>query len=241
MTLVRLIAALLLFAPLAVHAQPAHPKIVLIAGDDSLPVFDNAVHDMEARLRGPGVKIERLSTSRAVIRNAQMRGTRPEPIRSASLSHVLAAISNMHPAPGQGCFVFATSHGAHHVGLWLSLYDEYLTPRALDAALVKGCGDAPTAVVISSCYSGSFARAPMARANRVILTAARADRSSFGCGAGRSYTVFDKCMIDAFDADSTWHQVFLDARRCVSVEELAEQETPSEPQGFFGADLPLPK
>ena len=224
-----LFRALLLIC-LAFTAHPcaaAPPVSVLVAGDDSLPVFDNAVSAMLAALP-PGTRVARLSTSPSV---AGQPG-----IASATLPHVLAAVAAMHPASGQSCLVFATSHGTHHAGLWLSRQDEYLSPAALDRALQSGCGHAPTVVVISSCYSGSFARPPMARANRIVLTAARADRSSFGCGAGRTYTVYDQCLLAALDHGGTWRQAYASVQTCVRVQERLDGEMASLPQAWFGAE-----
>jgi hypothetical protein len=139
--------------------------------------------------------------------------------------------------------VFATSHGGKNEGLWLSASEDFLTPRALDQALLAGCGDAPTAVVISACFSGIFAQPPMTRANRIVLTAARPDRTSFGCHAGRTYTVYDQCLLAAFARSGSWKAAYASIRTCVAAEEEREQVTPSEPQGWFGAevaDLPLP-
>ena len=68
--------------------------------------------------------------------------------------------------------MYATSHGVKGEGLYLSSVDEVLTPGELDTALRVGCGEAPTVVVISACYSGQFTQSPMTRPNRVILTAA---------------------------------------------------------------------
>ena len=67
----------------------------------------------------------------------------------------------------------------------------FLDPVRLDRALAQGCGEAPTVVVLSGCYSGIFARPPMTRPNRVILTAARIDRPSFGCSIEDQFTEFD--------------------------------------------------
>ncbi len=207
---------------LAFSFAHASDKIVLIAGDDSLPVFDNAAGAMQAHLHASSGDVQRLS--------AALAGP-----HAASLGHVLAAVASMRPGPGQGCFVFATSHGGRNEGLYLSNSDDFLTPRALDAALRQGCGEAPTVVVVSACFSGSFAQAPMVRANRIVLTAARADRTSFGCQAGRTYTVFDKCLLDSMDTGSAWPAVYSLVRRCVSREEALEGAVPSHPQAWFGA------
>lgn len=222
-------------------AAPAttHYRAVLVAGDDSLPVFDNAADGIAIWLRRQGAvasgALQRLSTTPAIIgRNG---------VRSASLEHVLDAVENMKPDAGEGCFVFATSHGAPHRGLVLAEADEFLNPRALDRALAGGCGNAPTVVIISGCFSGNFAQAPMARANRIVLAAARRDRPSFGCGAGRTYTVYDRCLLDALDQGGAWQRAFGSIQRCVAGEERRERFEPSEPQAYFGpevANLRLP-
>jgi hypothetical protein len=209
-----------LCALLVSTAAHAADKAVLIAGDGSLPVFDNALRGVSAYEPG------------AEILSATAQGA-----HAATLAHVLGAIASMHPARGQGCFVFATSHGARNDGVWLSVNDEYLTPDSLDRALDAGCGDAPTAVVISACFSGSFAQPPMARPNRVVLTAARADHTSFGCQAGRTYTVYDKCLLDALDAGGNWRRVYGFVKACVRAEEKRENVSASGPQGWFGRDV----
>jgi hypothetical protein len=215
-----------LFASACAAAPP--PRAVLIAGDGSLQVFDNAITAMAQRLP-PHTDITRLSASAQAMHAYHLR--------SATLSHVLGAISAMHPAPGQGCLVYATSHGVDGEGLYLSPRDEVLSPPQLDNALTLGCGSAPTIVVISSCFSGSFARPPMTRDNRIILTAARPDRTSFGCHAGRTYTVYDQCLLAGLDHDATWNQLYISVKTCVDAEERREDVTPSEPQAWFGRSL----
>lgn len=213
-------------------------KAVLVAGDGRLPVFDNAVEGIAARLRKRGAiapgGLQRLSAAPTVTAHG---------VRSASLVHVLDAIRAMKPGAGEGCFVFATSHGAPGRGLALGEAGELLGPVALDRALASGCGDAPTVVIVSGCFSGNFAQAPMTRANRIVLTAARADRASFGCGAGRRYTIYDRCLLDALDGGGAWQRIYRSVRRCVADEEREGEFQPSRPQAYFGrivAGLPAP-
>jgi len=202
-------------------------KALLVAGDNGLPVFDNAVGGVAALLRrtGTAADVTRLSATRGVI----ARGA-----REASLGGVLAAVSAMRPVPGQACLVYATSHGVPGRGLYLAAREEVLTPALLDRALDAGCGAAPTVIVVSSCFSGLFSQGAMARPNRVILTAARADRTSFGCGAGRTYTVYDRCLLDHMAEGGAWPQVHAALRRCVTAEERREQVDASLPQAWFG-------
>ncbi len=227
MKALRVLAALALAACGPAAAQPGGPApytAVLVAGDDSLPVFDNAVNEVAALLgrAGAAAEVQRLSASPST-----------PGVRTASLEGVLRAVRAMRPAPGQACLVYATSHGVSGQGLFLAAEREVLTPALLGRALDAGCGAAPTVVVVSSCFSGLFTQGAMARPNRVVLTAARADRTSFGCGAGRTYTVYDKCLLDHL-GDGGWPQVHAALRRCVAAEERREGADPSLPQALFG-------
>jgi Peptidase C13 family len=217
----------------------SHYKAVLIAGDWSAAAFDHATAAMQERLLArqvaPPGDVQRLSAARNVAgRNG---------VQSSTLGHVLAAIERMHPGPGEGCFVFATSHGGYDEGLVLVPSQDFLTPEALDHALDVGCGNAPTVAIISACFSGSFAKPPMARSNRVILTAARDDRTSFGCGAGFQYTVYDRCLLQALDHSAAWQAAYRMIKSCVAAREKAFRIEASDPQAAFGdavASLPVP-
>ena len=208
-------------------------KTVLIAGDSSIPVFDNAVDGIARRLiaanRTRPQDIIRLSAVPSVI-------TQPG-VRTVSTARILEAVEGLKPTTGEGCMVFATSHGGYNAGLYLSPFREYLTPVALDAALARGCGNAPTVVIISGCFTGSFAKPPMNRANRIILTAAREDRTSFGCGAGREFTVYDARLLATMDKADNWRTAYVRTRSCVVAAEAQEKVAYSDPQAYFGAPV----
>jgi hypothetical protein len=73
---------------------------------------------------------------------------------------------------------------------------------------------------------------------RIIITAARADRSSFGCAAGNQHTFFGAAELDAFDQRGrSLHQVFAATRNEVARMERARQFQPSEPQVSVGAEV----
>jgi Peptidase C13 family len=215
-----------------------HYKAVLVAGDRETAAFDHATAAVRDRLLAdhvPPADIHRLTASRAVAAE--------DGVPSSSLAHVLSAIAQLRPASGEGCFVFATSHGAPRDGLVLTPSENFLTPAALDRALVQGCGDAPTLVIISGCFSGTFAKPPMARANRVVLTAAIETRPSFGCGAGFEYTVYDRCLLEAMDRATVWRAAYAMIRACVSAREREFGFQASEPQAWFGGavrGMPVP-
>ena len=216
----------------AAAAPPPRWVGVLVAGDSSLPVFDNAVDRVDHLLQVAGAAPGDIQ----VLSAAQRSGA-----RLATRTRVLDAIATLHPAAGQSCFLFLTSHGAHGPGLYLSPRTEFISPAALDHALEAGCGDAPTVAIVSACYTGGFAKPPMARPNRVLLTAARADRPSFGCGAGRELTFFDGCLLQSLTAPpaawvpAAWADVIDRSRACVARLEAKEGEPASDPQSFVGS------
>jgi hypothetical protein len=230
---------LLLLAGAGQGAPPAsgHWQSVLAAGDIAEPVFDNAVAAFGQWLIARGVPagdIHRLSASRTP------RDTTAEP---ASAAQLLRRIALLAARPADRCLIFVTSHGEHGRGVFLAYAHEVLTPAALADALSVGCGNVPTVVIVSSCYSGSFAAGPMLSPNRIILTAARADRPSFGCQADRTYTVFDECLLAALPRARLWRGVFDLSVACVRQRERQMGVLPSEPRHFFGnkvRDLAVP-
>jgi len=234
-----LIAALLFLAgcaqpvaPVAAAELAASPRwhAVLVAGDPSLEVWDRAVEQMRDRLRGGG----RLASIRTFSARRDRVAAGAEPALQAE---VLGAIAGLRPGPGEACLVFLTMHGAPQRGLALAAEGSFIDPANLDAALRQGCGQAPTFVVASGCFSGNFAQAPMARSNRVVLTAARADRSSFGCSTQFEMTVFDRCLLGALQAGQPTPAAAAKASgECVAAEERRQRMSPpSEPQSAIGA------
>jgi hypothetical protein len=203
-------------------------QVVLAAGDDAEPVFDNATRTLSQRLAAAGVpaaSIRRFSASSAEI------GAAVEP---ALLDVLLQRIGGLLARPGDRCLIFLTSHGERGAGLWLARSNTALSPDELAQALSRGCAAVPTVVVVSACYSGNFVVGKMAKPNRIILTAARNDRPSFGCQAHRVYNFFDECLLGALPKSPTWRAVAGESRECVRRMERALGERPSEPQAYIG-------
>ena len=226
-------AFLLAVAATAAHAAPPASasswQVVLAAGDDQEPVFDDAIRTLARRLHDAGVparNIHRLSASPAEIRSG---------VESATAANVLRSIARLPARAGDRCFIFLTSHGEYNEGMWLARSQRGLRPQELAQALSGGCAAEPTVVVVSACYSGGFAAGAMIKPNRIILTASRRDRPSFGCQVERAYSFFDGCFLQALPEAANWKAVFRATRGCVSRQEKALGETPSDPQAYFGS------
>ena len=157
-------------------------RVLLVAGDDSAAVFDNAVDRFTEILASrPGVELYRLTSDHRLQSTSR---------RIASAKAIDSALTG---SAAQGCFVFMTSHGSKE-GLLLreDESDRTLSPGKFDRILDKQCGERPTVVVVSACHSGVFIGKASKGDNRIWLTAARDDRVSFGCGAEFELTYFDE-------------------------------------------------
>jgi hypothetical protein len=225
--------------PAASNAPPQRIqwRAMAVAGDDSAPVFDNAVEEIAEILASRGVGPISRFTSDPMVARADL------PIATAqSMSDALAAAQ---PKPGQGCLVFITSHGSRRGVLMRDDLDsrQVLDPPALGRILDRGCGRAPTVAIVSACFSGIFLGSMTEAPNRIILTAARDDRASFGCGYEEQFTYFDGCMFKAWPDAQTWRALFKATASCVREKENLLGFRHSEPQAYFGAtvgDLGLP-
>jgi hypothetical protein len=228
---VMLAAALALAAPVAAQTDDTQPqgwKALLIAGDDEEFAFDNAVSAMADKLASFGVPRENIVVLRAIAPDEE----------ASNRENIEAGFASLAADSDEGCFFFATSHGMRGQGLLMRRAQAVLSPRALGHLLDRFCGARPTVVIASGCYSGIFAEGSVPAANRTILTAARDDRSSFGCNARLQYTVFDHCVLDSLERGVVWKTVMDRTRACVSGNEWdLRVRDPSEPQLSIGADV----
>jgi len=92
-------------------------------------------------------------------------------------------------------------------------------------------------VLISACYSGVFLDPVMKKPNRIILTAAAEDRTSFGCSPENQYTYWDGCLIESLTQADNWKLLFGAVQRCVETKEAQKRFTPSFPRAYFGEEI----
>ena len=223
-----LIVILLLALAASVRAETAAPRawhVFLVAADRAEPVFDNAVDRLATFFKSRyGVEAERFSS-----RRQRAPGT-----HDATWQDISRVALTRRMAPGDACLFYFTSHGDPG-GLYMARHRSLLPPEDLARLLDRVCGTRPTVVVVSACHSGTFLRPALTTDNRVILTAARADRSSFGCSFKEQLTVYDRCFLDSWGASVTWTVLHGAIAGCVrAAEEVRRYRPPSEPQAFFG-------
>ena len=208
---------------------------IVVAGDwrastgGPSEAFDNARRDVAKALEQGG--FSKANLRQFSVRPHRYRDTRP---LKSDPDRIYEALVELTARAQGGCLVYFTSHGDPQ---GVVVDEELLAPGVLDAMLERTCGARPTVVVISACYSGVFIPR-LARPNRMIFTAARADRTSFGCGEDDIYPYFDDCVLQALPYDATFPAIAQRVTACVAAREAKEGVSPpSEPQLWIGAGL----
>ena len=202
--------------------------LVAFAGDGSEDVFRNEVEYVE-RLFEQRFQAE--GRTLVLLNNPATVETRPLATRT-NLRDALRGIGR-HIDPAEDIvMLFLTSHGSEdhelYVGLEpLPLYQ--LKPRDVAGAL-RDAGIDWRVVVVSACYSGGFIPA-LADEHALVITASRADRTSFGCGVESDFTYFGRAFfIEALNRTPSLVEAFARADREIGARERAEDLDRSFPQ-----------
>ena len=153
------------------------------------------------------------------------------------LAMALQAAANGMDAENDVLFVILTSHGSR-AGLAVKAgrLTQLLTPLNLVEMLAL-TGVRHKVVVISACYSGVFIPR-LANSNVLVITAADADHSSFGCRDKAKWTYFGDAFFNvALRQVNSLRDAFVFARALVQKRELREHFEPSNPLMAGGANV----
>jgi hypothetical protein len=153
-----------------------------------------------------------------------------------SIGHALDVLGQTLDPREDVLFLYLSSHGLDDNSVYLHTgpdEEDYLAPEDL-AQLLDEAKIGNAVIVVSACYSGRFV--PVLKApDRMVITAARRDRPSFGCGNTDSATWFGRAfLVEALNATSDFAAAFGMARDTVRRREQEEGELPSQPQFFAG-------
>lgn len=164
---------------------------LLIAGDGTQEVFRREVAFVEellARRYGTQGRAVRLVNSRSSVDRLPLATPH-------SIEQALAALAKVMDRERDLLFVFMTSHGSptHEFQLGMNELTLPLLPAARLGRMLQASGIRQQVVVVSACYSGGFIE-PLRSETRWIITAARADRTSFGCADENDFTYFGRAL-----------------------------------------------
>ncbi|MGB1236216.1 MAG: C13 family peptidase [Planktomarina sp.] len=94
-------------------------------------------------------------------------------------------------------------------------------------------------IILQACYSGSLID-ELAHPNRIILTAAADDRSSFGCRPNNTNTWFIESLNTALAKGGSWASVFEDTKNIVRAKEESQgigRDAFSNPMFYIGSNM----
>lgn len=208
---------------------------IAFGGDGSEDVFRNEAEYVDTlmtkRFGSPGHTV-------VLENNPATLATRP----LASWTNLEAALDGLAKVmdPNQDVLLlYLATHGGSDHSLLVDM-----DPIPLDQLDPDGLADILAkrpfrwkVVVVNACYSGGFV--PKIRgAGTLVLTAARADRTSFGCGAESDITYFGRAWLaDALNATPDFIDAFSKARAQIGNWEKRDNLEPSEPQIDVGAGI----
>lgn len=161
------------------------------------------------------------------------------PLASVSnLEMVTARLAKIMNPEKDTLILFLTSHGIE--GLFAVQFPgfplNHLTPQRL-ARILDRSGIKNRIIIISACHSGSFIPA-LRHATTMVMTAARADRTSFGCSNESEWTWFGDALFNhALRQTTSLPQAFEMAKGLIGTWEARDRFKPSEPQIFVGDEV----
>ncbi|MGH8191962.1 MAG: C13 family peptidase, partial [Rhodanobacteraceae bacterium] len=222
------------------HLKPRTPgKVnlyaVVFAGDGSENVFRNEAEYFDKLFT------RRLGAAGHVVvleNNPASLTTRPLATWS-NLENALDGIAAKMDPKQDILLVYFTTHGSEDHTLLVDM-----DPLPLDQI---GATDLPgilakhpfqyKVMIVNACYSGGFIP-PLQGPGTMIITAARSDRSSFGCGEQSELTWFGHAfLVDALNQTDDFQTAFAMAKRQVAAWEKRDGYEPSDPQISVGAGI----
>lgn len=134
--------------------------------------------------------------------------------------------------------LFVTSHGsAGLISVYLPGFPlNEIRPDTLVQALERS-KITNRVIIISACYSGSFIPA-LKGDNTLVMTAASAETTSFGCSNEREWTYFGDALFNhALKETNSLPQAFAKARELIKTWETAQNLAASDPQISLGKNI----
>jgi hypothetical protein len=137
--------------------------------------------------------------------------------------------------------VYLTSHGAKNFKLasahWPLTTDD-LNPQEL-ARMLTQAGIKHRVIAVSACYSGGWIE-PLQTDHSLIMTAADATHTSYGCGTRSELTFFGRAVFsEGLQASASFEKAFAQAVPVIKKreEEAGKDDGFSNPQIFVGKDM----
>jgi hypothetical protein len=205
---------------------------ILVVGLDGDPVFQKESQETANVLARRYQADGRTITLTTASQNGAAQGS------PANINIALAAIAKKMDLAEDVLVLYTTSHGAPKVGI---VYKDdrkgfgTIAPRRLKTML-SDLGIKRRMIMISACYSGEFVPS-LASEDSVVITAASASRTSFGCAPGNDWTFFGDALINhGLRTPKSLQIAATEATGLIAQWEKQFELTPSDPQVSIGAN-----
>src|SRR5712671_596771 len=224
-------AAALLFAlSSASYGAAFKPKVVVAA----FGLYgDQGVFESEAN-GAARIVADRFGGSPVIVR---ANSKRRDDANLATVAAALQSASEAMDVENDILVLILTSHGAQ-AGLEVKAgtRQETLSPLNL-VTVLNETRVRHRVVIISACYSGVFIR-PLADPDTLVITAADADHTSFGCKNGNDWTYFGDAFFNtALRRTANLRDAFALATSLIRKRERQHSLTPSNPQMAGGENI----
>lgn len=223
--------------------QPGTPGIVELfyvgfAGSGYQDVFLNEVTGAEK------VLMDRFALGRhSVILANSIRSPEERPFATATaLRRSLEVVAQKMNRDEDILFLFLTAHGARNKELDVQMYPYRFKPLSAEDVrqMLDETGIKNRVIVVSACYAGGFIPANEGP-DALIITAAHADKTSFGCRDGAAWTYFGQAFFsEALNQADSFDDAFRIASERVSSREQSEKLSASDPQISIGERIKAP-
>lgn len=219
-------------AQLPAHADGPETLVLAIGGEGYQAIFDR-----EAR-RAAKVLAERSRGPALVISNTADQARSGIVATPGTTALMIDAIGK-RARPGDTIILYLTSHGGEDASL--SMAAPYIDTPPLTAAQLADALDRAglrqRIVIISACYAGSWIDA-LASPTTIVVAAAAADRTSFGCDDTREFTLFGEALLgELAKPELSLATAFARAKTRIAVSEREEDVTPSLPEARVGSAM----
>jgi hypothetical protein len=203
-------------------------------------VSDERVFAQEIKLAAQVVGNRFDAADRELLLINDRRDVDTYPLATLSgLQYALSAVAQKMDPDRDILFLALSSHGSPDPELAVSnagLPLAQLSADDLQSAL-RDSGIKRRIIVISACYAGGFIPA-LRNPDTIVIAAAAADKTSFGCSDDRDLTYFGEAFYrDALPGAASLEDAFARAKAAIAEREKKENEIPSDPQASFGNDL----
>lgn len=219
-------------AALPARSGGAETMVLAIGGEGYQAIFDRearrAAEVLAARGGGPALV---LSNTPEQVESGLLASRRTVPLALAAMGK--------RARPDDTVIVYLTSHGGEDASISMEApYIEFAPMTADDlASALDAAGFKRRIIIISACFAGSWIDR-LASPTTIVVAAAAADRTSFGCDDSRELTVFGEAMLgELANPDVSLATAFDRAKQRIAATEAAEAVEASLPEARVGASM----